>query len=97
MIVAMMPGSAKAVFRERIEEYKAMVEELTKYEEAHKKFAEEECTLYYGDWTEEDPKNAKVKYCHSSCHPDGYGERRECNILSCTWHKKESHGKEKRF
>ena len=91
MVAIMMPGAPQAVFREQIEHHRSMMEKLDKYRTAHRKFATEECNLYYGDWTEEDPKTAKVKYCHSACHPEGYAERRRCSPTKCTWFKREAH------
>lgn len=88
-----MPGSAQAMFRENIEEYQKMIKRMERFEREHRRFAKEECNLYYPDFSVGTKETSSVhpNFCHSACHPHGYGPRRVCNISVCTWHLKEAH------
>lgn len=93
IIAAVMPGAPQAVFREQMEEYKKMVERIERFQREHRRFAKEECSLYYPDWTigEKETSSEHPNFCHSACHPHGYGERRVCDVSVCTWYMKEAH------
>ena len=86
MIFAVMGGDPKAEFKIRLQEYKNLKELSSKYRKAFRKFAEDECPLYKGEW-----EGNPFKSCRSAIHPDGYGQNKFCNIENCTWHIEEAH------